>query len=180
MPEDLGELYATPHQHDGFVDHLLRVDTTIQVARWVSLLAGYRTAADLSCGDGAVLGSVESMPAMETCFYGDFAPGYDFTGPIEKTIHQIPNVDLFINTETLEHVDDPDLVLRLIREKARGLVLSTPIDAWHDDNLEHVWAWSRKGVEEMLTNAGFKVNVYTLVDFRPAGLVYAFGIWGCA
>jgi hypothetical protein len=179
MPANLGEVYAQPHQHEKFVDHHLRVDTTIQVARWMTLFAGDRLAADLSCGDGAVLGAIEAMPSMETCFYGDFAPGYGFTGPIEETIHQIPNVDLFINTETLEHLDDPDLVLSLIRPKTKGLVLSTPIDAWQDENREHVWAWSRKGVETMLAAAGFKVLVYSLVDLRPAGFVYAFGIWGC-
>lgn len=173
--QQLMEMYPKPHRHDEWVDHRLRVAVTIEVARWMANITGRGRAADLSCGDGAVL---NALPEFTQRFYGDFAPGYGTAGPIENTIDDIPSVDLFVNTETLEHVDDPDRVLSLIRGKTRGLVLSTPVDAWQDDNEEHLWAWSRKGVEEMLHRAGFTPVVYTAVDLRPT-FVYCFGIWGC-
>lgn len=171
---ELQQLYRTPHDHRRWPDHRLRVGVTTQVARW---MAGDRaaSAADLSCGNGAVL---EEVPARRK-YFGDFAPGYEFHGPIEKTLTELPHdVDLFICSETLEHVDDPDAVLAGIRGRARQLVLSTPVDAWDDANAEHYWAWSREDIEQMLTAAGWNLHVYTAVDFRPMGLPYCFGIWG--
>lgn len=172
-PEQLADLYAAPHDHRQWRDHHLRVDVTIQVGRW---LAGdtLAAAADLSCGNGMVLSAI---PAA-TRIFGDYAPGWDHTGPLEHTITQIPLVDLYVCSETLEHLDDPDKALALIRGRTRKLLLSTPVEAWDDDNPEHYWAWSRADVEVMLTAAGFIPVVYTAVDFRPAGLPYCFGIWG--
>jgi hypothetical protein len=172
-PADLRELYATPHDHRRWPDHHLRVNVTIQVGRW---LAGdtLAAAADLSCGNGTIL---DAMPAA-TRLHGDYAPGWDYTGPLERTLNQIPPVDLYVCSETLEHLDDPDKALAKIRDRTRMLLLSTPVEAWDDDNPEHYWAWSRTDVEDMLAAAGFRPVVYTAVDFRPAGLPYCFGVWG--
>ena len=173
-PAQLAEIYATPHDHTQWADHVARVDATIAIAR--ALADGpLERGADLSCGSAAVLNAL----AIAERHLGDFAPGYQYTGPIEETIEQIPDVDLFVCTETLEHLDDPDVVLKQVRAKTRLLVLSTPVDAWDDDNLEHYFAWSQSDVEEMLTAAGFTVAGYAELDFRPYGLVYSFGIWGC-
>ena len=171
-PEELAQIYAVPHDHRRWPDHNLRVAVTINVAQWIAGRV-VAQAADLSCGNGAILNAV---PAHRRHF-GDLAPGYEHTGPIEQTIVDIPHVDMFVCSETLEHVDDPDLVLKAIRAKANALILSTPVDAWGDDNLEHYWAWSREDVEAMLTGAGFKSMLFTSVDFRPMGLTYCFGIW---
>lgn len=174
-PEKLAEIYATPHDHRLFGDHRLRVAATIETARWLIADEDVSSAADLSCGNGVVLRSLEAGELH----FGDVAPGYRYEGPIEETVEQIPDVDLFVCAETVEHLDDPDAVLKGIRAKTRLLVLSTPVDAWGDDNPEHYWAWGRGDVEAMLTAAGFQVDVYTAVDFRPLGLPYCFGIWGC-
>lgn len=174
-PDELTRIYPAPHDHRRWHDHHLRVAATIEVARWLADAGTVHTAADLSCGNGAILSAV---PAAVRIF-GDFAPGHELTGPIEDTIEQIPPVDLFVCSETIEHLDDPDVVLKAIRGKADRLVLSTPVDAWDDTNPEHYWAWSRTDVEDMLSAAGFDVVVYTAVDFRPSGLPYEFGIWGC-
>lgn len=171
--DELRGLYRTPHDHRRWHDHHLRVDVSIAVARWLAG-DGVAAAADLSCGNGAILTAIPA--AMK--HYGDFAPGYQHQGPIEETIGQIPDVDLFVCSETLEHLDDPDVVLGRIRERSRMLVLSTPVDAWNDSNPEHYWAWSREDVEEMLTAAGWQMHVYATADFRPMGLPYCFGIWG--
>lgn len=180
--EELARIYASPHDHRQWKDHTLRVAATIQVAQWMvhpamgEIPAQASRVADLSCGNGAIIGAV---PAAVK-YYGDIAPGYEYEGPIEQTIDDLTHdVDLFICSETLEHLDDPDKVLRKIRSRTESLVLSTPVDAWDDLNEEHYWAWSREDVEGMLTAAGFMPEVYTAVDFRPKGLPYCFGIWGC-
>jgi hypothetical protein len=171
--ETLARIYASPHDHSKWSDHKVRVAITAQFAH---LLAGrVGSGADLSCGDGTILKALN----VGTRYLGDFAPGYPITGAIDDTIEQIPVVDLFVCCETLEHLDDPDATLKKIRTKTRTLVLSTPVDAFEDTNLEHYWAWSRAGVETMLAAAGFQVDVYTAIDFRPAGAEYQFGVWFC-
>lgn len=170
-PEALAEIYPAPHDHTRWEDHRVRVAVTAEFAR--ACAGEVQRAADLSCGDGTILWAVDA----ETRVFGDFAPGWPITGPIDETVDRIDPVDVFVCCETLEHIDDPDLVLKAVRAKTRGLVLSTPVDAWGDDNLEHYWAWSRAGVEKILTTAGFTPLVYAELDFRPAGGPYSFGLW---
>lgn len=170
-PEGLTQLYPTPHDHTQWPDHIERVKATIAMVTAHGTVA---SAADLSCGSGAVLAATDAACR----YYGDIAPGYEMHGPIEQTIEDIPPVDLFVCCETLEHLDDPDSVLKAIRRKARALVLSTPLDAWGDTNIEHYWAWSQDDVERMLADAGFFVNTYTYLDYRASGGYYSFGVWG--
>jgi hypothetical protein len=172
-PEELAGIYATPHQHSRWADHRVRVAVTAQFAH---LMTGHvQRAADLSCGDGTILRALDA----EERFFGDYAPGFALTGAIDETIDQIPHVDLFVCCETLEHLDDPALTLRKVRAKTSTLVLSTPVDAFGDTNPEHYWAWSRRGVETLLSAAGFEVAVYNELDFRPSGCEYSFGVWFC-
>lgn len=181
-PEALANLYARPHDHTRWVDHRLRVAVTSEVAKWMvaELLdsgpSWLPLVADLSCGDGAV---VRSLGLRARQILGDLAPGYSITGPLEQTVPALDGpIDMYVCCETLEHLNDPDQVLKLIREKSRTLLLSTPVDAGDDPNLEHYWSWSRSDVEGMLGDAGWSVGFYTEVDCRPAGLQYSFGIWG--
>lgn len=167
-PAELAKMYAVPHDHRRWGDHLVRVDATIEAGRRFGPLA---SAADLSCGNGAVLEALDA----EVKFYGDLAVGYPLTGPIDDTIRQIPDVDLLVCCETLEHLDDPDATLKAVAGKARMLLLSTPVDAWGDGNLEHYWAWDREAVEAILTAAGYRV-----LEFTSVPVSYNFGIWRCA
>jgi hypothetical protein len=172
----LDRIYAAPHDHTKWLDHIVRVQVTAALAR--SLSGHVPSAADLSCGDGAILKAIDA----DERYFGDYAPGYApaLTGPIDQTITNIPAVQLYICCETVEHLDDPDTTLKAIRGKTQNLVLSTPVDAWHDArNPEHYWAWDVEAVEDMLTTAGFTVAVYNELDLRPAGGEYAFGIWWC-
>lgn len=170
-PEQLAEIYPVPHDHTRWEDHRLRVAVTAAFAR--TCAGDVQRAADLSCGDGAILWAIRA----EERLFGDFAPGWPITGPIERTIGEIEPVDVFVCCETVEHLDDPDGVLAAIRRKTRrGLVLSTPVGAFDDGNPEHYHAWDREAVEEMLGRAGFHTAVYGSVDFTPAG-PYEFGLW---
>lgn len=172
-PDELARIYPKPHDHTRWNDHVARVATTITFAR-STMGPIHGDAADLSCGDGAVLAGLD-VEGHRYC--GDFAPGYPITGPVEQTIEQIPQVDLFVCCETLEHLDDPDAVLKAIRAKSRFMLLSTPVGAWRDTNPEHYWAWSEVGVDEMLKAAGFTGHSYMYLDFRGADGAYAYGVW---
>jgi hypothetical protein len=165
--EILAEMYSVPHSSARHVDHAFRISDTVAAA------PPAESAADLSCGDGIIL---RTLTASQK-FYGDLAPGYPLQGPIDQTIDQIPQVDLFVCCETLEHIPSPTATLRKIRSRAQQLLLSTPVGAWGDDNPEHLWAWDRAGVEEMLTAAGWNVDSYTTSDHRASGFAYCFGIW---
>lgn len=174
---ELAEVYAVPHDHTRWKDHHVRIDTTVALARGViDHDTSIQTAADLSCGNGHVLNRIDHL--LNTVTHGDFAPGYEITGPLETTLDTLDPVDLYICSETLEHLDDPDLVLRKIRAKARYLLLTTPIDAWDETNPEHYWAWSSHDVDVMLEAAGFHTtHVFNALDMRGAWSPYCFGMW---
>lgn len=167
----LRDIYRVPHDHSRWRDHNVRVEVTIAIALGIEEVG---SVADLSAGDAAVAMAL----GKATTILGDFAPGYPYVGPIERTIEEIPVVDLFVCSETIEHLDDPDSVLRQIRAKTRFAVVSTPVEAWNDHpNVEHLWAWDREAVEAMFAAADFDVMVFNALDMRPAWSPYCFGIW---
>jgi hypothetical protein len=171
--EVLGTYYATPHRHFDNPDHRLRVAITIAMAR---ALGPVQSVADLACGDAAVASAVNAPQR----YLGDLGVGYPIHGPIESTIEAIPHVDLFVCTETMEHLDDPDTVLKAIRGKSTTLLLSTPVGCFHDTNPEHYWAWDREAVEAMAADAGFAPFTYASLDLTSYGPDhYEFGIWLC-
>lgn len=174
--DELAGMYPAPHDHTVFTDHLYRVEVTAAIAAQMCW-PGCRVA-DLSCGDAAIGYALRDRFGAAVQF-GDVAPGYEFHGPIEETIHQIEPVDLFVCSETLEHVADPDGLLAAIRSKAKQLILSTPEGEEDSSNPEHVWGWDSAEVRAMLERAGFVPKVYTLLDLRLSRFVYAFQIWAC-
>lgn len=171
--QELKDIYATPHQHSQFPDHVIRVNQTVELANRL-VNSEDRIGADLSCGDGEVLSRTSGLVER---IYGDYAPGYSITGPIEQTISQLPYVDIFFLCETIEHLDDPYGVLRLIRAKTRKLILSTPLNETNDENPEHYWGWDREGMESILISTGFNPIFYEETELRSGW--YQFQIWGC-
>lgn len=173
-PEQLAEMYAVPHEHARFEDHVHRVNMTLMAAHGLRQVHDVATVADLSCGDAAI---ANGIPAGRR-YLGDFGQGYEFEGPIEQTIEQVPFVDLFVCCETIEHLDDPAAVLAAIRATAGALLLSTPVGNTDDPNPEHYWSWDRADVENLIREAGFQeILSYDEMDLRPSGFLYAFGIW---
>jgi hypothetical protein len=167
---ELAGIYQAPHQHNRWEDHILRVKMTIALA---SYFTNVKTVADLSAGDATIINAVQA----ETRYIGDFAPSYEFVGPIEKTIHEIPEVDLFICSETIEHLDNPDEVLAIIGKKAKHLILSTPDGETDHGNPEHYWGWDSEGVRQMLLAAGFIPRAFA--NFRVVDLGYMYQAWAC-
>jgi len=168
--------YPTPHDHLLYGrGHSERVDEMIQlgnqaIKRWPFPL---KYGADLSCGNGAVLKALD----LDSKYYGDIAPGHAFHGPVEETINEIPDVNLFVLGETLEHVYDPAALLDALMNRIDVLLLSTPLDCWGDTNAEHYWAWSQKGVEQVASRSGFSPQEFSMVDSTAYGEPYKYGIW---
>lgn len=174
--DELSRLYAIPHDHTRWQDHRIRVDVTSALCHNVCPLGG--TVADLSCGDAVIARRLAESHGARLIL-GDYAPGYDHTGPVEQTIRNVRGVDLWLCCETLEHLDDPDTVLREIRPRTDWLVVSTPDGETDDSNPEHVWGWDADAVEKMLRDAGFTPSGFTALDLRPAGFLYRYQIWVC-
>lgn len=171
----LGSVYTQQYNHTLWKDHLVRVQTTISMASWFT---DARSGADLSCGDGAILKGITKLLGLEKTYFGDFVEGYEFHGPIEETIKRVPYTDLFVLSETLEHLDDPDFILREIRRVCKYLIITTPDGEWNDANPEHVWGWDSEEIKGMLVNAGFTPEVYQTLSFPQIGY-YTFQMWGC-
>ena len=164
--EQLAEIYKEPHDHSIFPDHILRVDATLELANELiddSDVFG----ADLSCGNAYILDKLR-LPVK---YYGDYAPKYTYCGPIERTLYEIPGVDVFVFCETIEHLDDPLAVLKAIRVKAKKLVLSTPLTHGYDDNLEHYWSFDKEGILDLLQESGWTPELYAQT-LPPLGYVF--------
>lgn len=129
--------------------------------------------ADLSCGGANITPTIAAHYGV-TPILGDFGKryGYPMTGRIEETISTIEPVDLFVCSETLEHLEDPDAVLAQLHDKCKRLLVTTPV--WEEPHMVsagHLWTWRAADVEEMLVAAGFTVE-----RFEPVSL---FGLWMC-
>ena len=166
----LKQIYQIPHNHLQFADHIIRVNTSIDL---LNEFGTYESIADLSAGDATIIKSLES----DKKYIGDFAPGYEITGAIETTINEIPKVDLFICSETLEHLDNPDAVLAAIREKTNYLFVSTPNGESNTLNPEHYWGWDSEDMKEMLIKAGFEPQIFHLLKFENYD--YDYQMWVC-
>lgn len=174
--ERLSQIYSKPHDHSIYGrGHHTRVEITKVVLAEVANRTKSSSVGDLSCGNGAIAKSLN----FSHTYLGDYAPGYDYFGPIDKTILNMPKVSLYICSESLEHLEDPATVLKLIRNKSDHMILSTPIENWEDTNEEHYWSWDRDGVESLLVESGWSVDSFLMLDTTTFGEPYKYGIWGC-
>lgn len=176
--DELAKIYDEPHDHNRYGHgHHLRVEATKVLAKWVRDASQSSSVADLSCGNGEIATSLGFGPRLT--ILGDYAPGYGITGPLEETLRRINDVDIYICSETLEHLDDPTAALFQMRDASEHLVLSTPINAWGDENGEHYYAWDREGVESLLVGAGWEPVMFMTVDSTVLGEPYEYGLWAC-
>lgn len=180
----LSVVYSHPYDHTRWSDHIDRVNWTIAHGIQLARETGSNHLVDLSCGDGAIVAGIQvglDYPVKTT--FGDLVPAehVDMVGPIEKTIRnfdesQAPG-SLLVLTETLEHLCDPDFVLRAARSRFRAILVSTPIDedAETHDNIEHYWSWGTDDVSGMLVEAGWTPIHFSRLDLHW----YDFQLWGC-
>lgn len=199
--EELAALYAEPHDHRRYgYGHDLRVRHTISLGEWFAQSIGARSIADLSCGNGVIASALAATAAnlrgggrdkhQTDLYLGDYAGGVELptypgslnikvhdilTGPLEETIDQLPaRVDLFVLSETVEHLDDPEAVLERLSERCRGLLLSTPIGEDDLGNPEHLHGWDQEAVGEMLEASGWRTGARVDVVLEDT---YSYQIW---
>lgn len=162
------ERYPQGYDHTVWPDHVERLHASVEfLSPWIQ---GRRitTAADLSCGDGAL---IDLLPwPVEERTKGDLVAGpyLDVIGPLPDTLETLTGttVDLYLCSETLEHVADPDALLYTISQYAEHLFVSTPVgEPQTSGNLEHYWSWNPGDVRDMLTASGWLPMAYQ--RFRP-------------
>jgi hypothetical protein len=111
---------------------------------------------------------------------GDYTPGYQYQGPIEETIKNLPHhtCAALVMTETMEHLDNPFQVLQEAKRRLDFLLLSTPVHRLGevDENEQHYWCYDREGVELFLQAAYWEVSEYEEIY---AGIGYRYGLWWC-
>lgn len=160
--------YPQGYRHDVWPDHVERVAASVEMIRRYMGDGKIRTVADLSCGDAAIacqlpglthlwLGDLQGTPRTDPA--GTTAAVYPLLpGPLPDSLGYLPEpVDLYICSETIEHMDDPDELLREIAGVATYLFLSTPLSEAHNSgNVEHYWSWGQADMHQMLQDAGWQ------------------------
>lgn len=188
--------YPGGYRHDVWPDHVERVAASVNLIRKYS--GSVKTAADLSCGDAAILkgcgGFLDHVVIGDVNGVPDDVFDPDGWPQSVSSAHQIPAgalpeslehlegpVDLFVLSETLEHLDDPDTLLGLLTLHARHLFLSTPLDESPETgNPEHYWAWGRTDIHTMLLTAGWtplELKILKPSSTRHMPNAYTYQLW---
>lgn len=187
-------VYPQGYRHDAWPDHIERVKASADlIARYRNNI---RTAADLSCGDGALLNMISRY--LDAAWFGDLngvsvsaqvscsAPRVEALASgrmLPESLDQLPEygVDLFILSETLEHVPDPDELLRRLVDHTTYLFLSTPVDEpVGSNNLEHYWGWGTDDIHDMLRETGWhplEKKVLVPESTRHLPDAYSYQMW---
>lgn len=192
--------YDIEYDTRGEVTHAARMNVTAALVAWPRP----ETVLDPACGDGTILLTANRIwPFQGTmgdisqanidALEGQVPEGWALhVGDAEETIRRVGKVDMIVLTEFLEHVEDPDAVLRLAREHADVLVASSPEmrPGQSDFNPEHLWQFDGKAYHEMLKEAGWSVHNKTHLTFglsrvmqlgdRLVDISYDFQIWVCS
>jgi len=154
-------------------------------------LGAPETVCDPACGDASVVTAAHALSPIKRAILGDISPdtvaklvpldpGFEVDRRVadaSKTLRSLDHVDAIVLTEFLEHIIDPDAVLRLARQKARWLVASSPITDGRDHTKQHYWAFDMEGYREMLEEAGWKPKAWFTAncEAHPYGL--GFQVW---
>lgn len=175
--EELTQVYTGQYDHTRWEDHRQRVKFTQEFVREVMAERDCCTVADLSCGDGAIALGLSML--RDDIVLGDYIKNddYQFHGRIEDTVNQIGQVDLFILSETLEHIDAPGRLLEGIRRKTDTLVLTTPLGEEDTGNPEHYWGWDRDGIEHLLEESGWWPDRCVLFTPDVPQVYYTYQVW---
>lgn len=129
------------------------------------------TVIDLGCGDGGLLSLIAEIPGTSAVGF-DFQPsnsaGWAERGVIAFARNfvddwvAIPQADIYVMTEVLEHLTDPHRMVRRVRERGAQLVCSSPWTETYESHDEcHAWAWDQEGYAQMLTDERFHIRMHT-------------------
>ena len=186
--------YQVVRDNRTWVDHILRTYATAAMVAWFEP----KSVADPACGDASIVRYADTIrqidsihladisePQMQNIKFGVWAMSRIpetrlYTGRWQETLSQMPHVDLMVLTEILEHLEDPEELLRAAREKAHHVVVSSPIDeSYPGGNHEHVWSFSRDSYKELLIRSKWTPYVYQELVFTDERYPYNFQVWGC-
>jgi len=168
-PDVVKQIYATQYDSQYWPEHRERVAQTIGIAQRLIMEHQLQSVADYSCGDGTIAKSLVGV----TMDLRDVSLGNE---PIEVEVTRMEPVDLFLCTETIEHLEAPWTVLEHIARSARFLVLSTPLDeSVYIGNHEHYWSFTDMDIESLLAQSDFKSLSY--VPLTQPGWTYTYQIW---
>ena len=177
--------YPDGYQHTVWPDHVERVAASIDfIGTWVTESGmTLDSIADLSCGDGTIPREVSVRTSVDRLVLGDInqQSGLHIVGPLPDTLEALtPAVDLYVCSETIEHMDDPDFLLQQLRLKSKYLFLSTPVsEPLHYGNTEHYWSWSVDDMSQMLIEADWS-PVDHMLFIAESDQTYTFQFWMCA
>lgn len=172
--EEFAKLYDHTYDHTKWDEHKARVDWTItRLNRFIMFQRPkIEKVVDLSCGDGAILNSVNA-PVKE---YGDIVAAHHLTminRPAEESVKLVTG-DLLICSETLEHLDDPDTFLCDAAANFKYIAITTPLgEDFPEKNWEHYWGWDLIGVDRMLRDTQW----YPLVEETLPLDYYTYQFW---
>lgn len=182
--EQLKEVYSHQYDHSKWHDHERRVDETVKFAMkfFGKNDIEVNSIADLSCGDGAIVDLLlfEFPNLVSKVVLGDFTPGYPYEGKLEYTLDQFiedhrEGVDLYVLSETLEHLDEPGYILNKITQCAKYILLTTPCNETLE-NPEHYWAWGSEDIHNTLIETGWEPLAFELLEFEKLDVRYQFWI----
>jgi hypothetical protein len=163
-------MYAEKYNSSQWHEHIRRVAFTRDLIQRLISEHGLTTMADLSCGDAEVTRTLTGLTHRHLRDISD--EGKDILTLLDEMPHA---VDLFVCTETIEHLEAPWTVIERIREKTKWLVLSCPNDEKDTSNWEHYWSFDTHDVLSMISDAGFsEANYHRL--WEP-GWNYDYQIW---
>lgn len=178
--------YQVARDNKTWTDHIARTLVTAGLIAWQKP----SSVIDPACGDGSIVLAADGIHSIGRILFGDIgalncqrlttAGRLVHHGSIEETLSiGVGGYDMVVLTEILEHVEDPDALLRLARKRALKLVASSPEmrPGQVDDNDEHLWMFDHEGYQEMLGDTGWRVIQKTKLKFP--GLTYDYGIWVC-
>lgn len=173
LPEKPPEYTTTRNNYES-VNHRVRALTTGAI---LASLDSVETFLDPACGDASILEAAYTLRKFTSATLGDIShaqilainpefPHTKVVSDIWTKLSNSPKHDCVVLTEILEHLEDPDRILRLARSRGDWLVASSPIGDPEDGrNGEHLWAWDQSGYQEMLFDAGWDARLSCVQRF---------------
>lgn len=143
--------------------HRGRLLLTAEMVRDARVRHGVNSVIDLGCGDGGLLSLIQDeVPAWgydlqqtnvdaSVARAADVRYGDVLTGDLEWG-------DLAVMTELIEHLVDPDQLLRRVGRHCEFIVASSPWSETEENHYAyHAWCWDQDGYVQLLERNGFTV-----------------------
>ena len=178
--------YQVTRTNEEWPDHVLRTLVTGSHIAWLKPMS----VLDPACGDGSIVKAAAQLYPFSKALLNDISrpniralslnPHWEAdTADVYDALCNQPDDswDVVVLTEILEHLDDPDAVLRQAKRVGLQLVASSPEmrPEQVDNNGEHLWMFDGDGYRQMLVDSGWNPYQKSFLGFPL--LKYDFQIW---